>query len=71
MHEIDDLDLVCEAARRNLGVAMLPRDMVDGALRPIMVTNASALPREMYAVYPDRRLLPARVRKLIDFMVGS
>jgi hypothetical protein len=24
--------------------------------------------RDMFAVYPSRRLLPARVRKLIDFM---
>lgn len=70
LHELDDLDLVAEATRRNLGVAMLPRDMVNGDLRPLAIVDAEPMPREMFAVYPSRRLLPARVRDLIDFMSG-
>lgn len=71
VHALDDLDVVAAAASRNLGVAMLPADMVSGNLRALCVTGAQPMPREMFAVYPSRRLLPARIRKLIDFMAPS
>lgn len=67
-HNIGDLDVIAQAARRNLGIAMLPKDMVEGDLRRLEVENTVPLTRDMYAVYPSRRLLPERVRKLIDFM---
>ncbi|WP_171229072.1 LysR family transcriptional regulator [Ruegeria sp. HKCCA4008] len=67
-HSLTDLDVIAQAARRNLGVAMLPLDMVDGDLQRLEVTDTIPLTRDMFAVYPSRRLLPARVRKLIDFM---
>ncbi len=67
-HSLTDLDVIAQAARRNLGVAMLPVDMVDGELQQLEVTSATPLTRDMFAVYPSRRLLPARVRKLIDFL---
>ncbi len=67
-HSLTDLDVIAHAARRNLGVAMLPSDMVNGELQRLEVTDALPMTRDMFAVYPSRRLLPARVRKLIDFM---
>ncbi len=67
-HNIGDLDVIAQAARRNLGIAMLPKDMVEGDLRRLEVENTVPLTRDMYVVYPSRRLLPERVRKLIDFM---
>lgn len=69
-HELDDLDLIREAARRNMGVAMLPRDMIDGTMLELAVLNAMPLQREMFAVYPSSRLLPARVRNLIEHMAS-
>lgn len=67
-HSLDDLDLVAEAARLNLGVALLPQDMLGAGLSALSVVDASPMTREMFAVYPSRRLLPARIRALIDFM---
>ncbi|WP_170386540.1 LysR family transcriptional regulator [Ruegeria atlantica] len=67
-HSLSDLDVIAQAARRDLGVAMLPLDMVVDDLQRLQVTDTAPLTRDMFAVYPSRRLLPARVRKLIDFM---
>ncbi len=67
-HSLTDLDVIAQAARRNLGVAMLPLDMMDGDLQRLQVTDATPMTRDMFAVYPSRRLLPTRVKKLIDFM---
>ncbi|MEM7023400.1 MAG: LysR family transcriptional regulator [Pseudomonadota bacterium] len=68
LHVLDDLALVRDAVRRNLGVAMLPSDMLEADMRELDVEDARPLQREMYAVYPSKRLLPARVRNLIEFM---
>ena len=68
VHTIDDLNVVAAAARQNLGVAMLPTDMVTGDLRPLSIKDAEPMQRDMFAVYPSRRLLPVRVRRLIDSM---
>ena len=70
-HSFSDLDVIEQAVRRNLGVAMLPRDMVEGDILPLDVENTNPLTRDMFAVYPDRRLLPVRVRTLIDHMASS
>ncbi|PSL22119.1 LysR family transcriptional regulator [Shimia abyssi] len=67
-HSMDDLDVVAAAARRNLGVAMLPSQMVTGTLRPLVVEGAEPIQRDMFAVYPSRRLLPARIKRLIEYM---
>lgn len=70
-HYFDSLELVAEAARRNLGVAMLPRDLLGEGLLELQVRDMLPLRRDMYVVYPSRRLLPARVRALIDFMISG
>ncbi|MDP5218021.1 LysR family transcriptional regulator [Ruegeria sp. 2205SS24-7] len=67
-HSLTDLDVIAQAARRDLGVAMLPLDMMGGDLQRLDVTDTMPLTRDMFAVYPSRRLLPARIRRLIDFM---
>ncbi|MBY6163522.1 LysR family transcriptional regulator [Mameliella alba] len=70
-HQIDTLALLAEAARRNMGVTILPREMVTDGLQEITVRDACPVSRDMFAVYPSGRLLPARVRNLIDFMAAG
>lgn len=70
-HELDTLDLLAEAARRDMGIAILPSDMVDEGLCSLHVETAEPINRDMFAVYPGRRLLPTRVRKLIDHMADQ
>ncbi len=67
-HSFVDLDVILQGVRRNLGVALLPKDMIDEDVVPLEVVNTAPMTREMFAVYPSRRLLPARVRNLIEFM---
>ena len=60
------------AARAGLGVAMIP----DFIGRPYIETGELVslfddyLPKDrgIYAVYPHRRYLPAKVRALVDFL---
>ncbi|MBD0864692.1 MAG: LysR family transcriptional regulator [Rhodobacteraceae bacterium] len=68
VHTIDDLDVVAAAARKNLGVALLPSDMIVDGLQLLPLKDAEPTLRDMFAVYPSRRLLPVRTRRLIDFM---
>lgn len=70
-HSFGDLDVIEQAVRRDLGVAMLPMDMVREGIQPLSVENAIPMTRDMFAVYPSRRLLPVRVRKLIDHMASA
>lgn len=71
VHRIDDLDVIREAVRRDMGIAMLPSDMIEEDMQTIALSDADVLSREMYAVYPGKRLLPTRVRNLIDYMAGT
>ncbi|MBE1284171.1 MAG: LysR family transcriptional regulator [Rhodobacteraceae bacterium] len=70
-HEFDTLDMLDGAAQRNMGITILPRDMVGAGLCEVSVDGAIPITRDMYALYPSRRLLPARVRNLIDFVTLS
>lgn len=70
-HEFDTLDMLAGAVRLGMGVAILPRDMVDDGLQELVVRDACPIARDMFAVYPSRRLLPARVCALIDFMASG
>jgi DNA-binding transcriptional LysR family regulator len=71
LHEFDTLDMLADAARRSMGVAILPSGMVLNGLQELIVRDANPASRSMFAVYPSRRLLPARVRMLIDFMAAG
>ena len=67
-HTFGELELVLEAVKRNLGIALLPKDMLTDDIIAISVNGVKPTQRMMNAVYPTRRLLPSRVRMLIDYM---
>jgi DNA-binding transcriptional LysR family regulator len=69
-HELDDLELVQKAATLGLGTALLPREMIKGDLLPLRVKGATPIDRDMFVVYPGKRLLPSHTRDLIDFMAS-
>ena len=63
---------VRSAARRGLGVAALPMycvadDLADGGLMEILPEYALA-PQPVFALYPQQRLLPTKVRVLLNFL---
>ena len=66
-------DLNAAAAAQGLGITLEPdfivgRNLRDGTLvRVLEAFEAPALP--IYAVYPSRRFLPAKVRAFVDFLV--
>lgn len=67
---VNDLEVACDAAIAGVGVARLPslvcRDAVrDGRLQ-VLFGSESALLRPVYAVYPSRAYLPAKVRLFVD-----
>lgn len=62
-----------EAAVSGLGIAKLPRFFVgealaDGRLVEILKDSITT-PSYLYALYPERRLLPQKVRVFIDFLI--
>lgn len=64
--------LLIDAMRRGTGIGLVPRVMARDALRDGSLEEALAdfrtEPRQLYAVYPSRAHLPARVRALVDFL---
>lgn len=66
-------DLNATAAVQGLGIALEPDFIVDSELKrgnlvPVLESfEAPAMP--IYAVYPSRRFLPAKVRVFVDFLV--
>ena len=70
-HFFGELELVKEAVSRNMGIALLPVDMLTDDIVHLRVDGATPTLRNMYAVYPSKRLLPSRVRMLIDHMAGD
>lgn len=63
------------AAVAGLGVALLPTfivgdDLRAGRLRPLL-TAYGTRQLSIYAVYPERRYLPAKVRAFVDFLVAT
>lgn len=71
---VNDLEMACDAAIAGVGIARLPslvcRDAVhDGRLRVLFGPEPAQLPA-VYAVYPSRRYLAARVRIFIDALAA-
>lgn len=69
---LDDAQTVLQGALRGMGIAILPRALVGehlerGALLTVLDAYAP-LTVPLYAVYPDRTLLPATVRVFIEHM---
>ena len=64
--------LLIDAMERGVGIGLVPRVMVARALAEGRLAAAladfTAEPRRLFAVYPSRDHLPARVRALVDFL---
>ena len=68
---VNDPRVALDAALRGLGVVCAPLEDVEaqgGALLQLSVPGRSVESRELYAVYPSRRLLPARVRLALEWV---
>jgi DNA-binding transcriptional LysR family regulator len=70
----NDVDALRLAALGGMGIALLPSylaeaDLRSGALRRVLRRYAG-IQVDVYALYPERRHLPARVRALLDFLGG-
>lgn len=67
--------LLIDAMERGLGVGLVPRVMVASALQAGRLETAlddfPTEPRQLFAVYPSREHLPARVRALVEFLKGA
>lgn len=62
-----------EAALHGAGVARLAhflvcQDVLDGRLVPLLYNYAPVCERAIYAVYPDRKYLPSKVRVFVDHL---
>lgn len=71
---VNDLEVGCDAAIAGVGIARLPglvcRDPVlDGRLQ-VLFPAASGAVRPVYAVYPSRQHLPAKVRLFLDALLA-
>jgi DNA-binding transcriptional LysR family regulator len=70
----NDLTLLLDAARRGLGIALLPAMLVEAALKsgelvrvlPEVIRSDS----RVAVVYPEKELLPRQVRAFIDVLVA-
>ena len=69
---IDNSDAVREAALNGLGIAMVPSwvfpDLWELDGMETLLDAYMPPPFPMYAVYPSRRFVPAKVRAMIDFL---
>jgi len=68
---VNDPRLAIAAAIEGLGLVCAPRDTLEKQgkrLIELTVRQRRVLPREIHAVYPSRRLLPARVRMALEWV---
>jgi LysR family transcriptional regulator AphB len=70
-HSIDDLELAAVAVQAGLGISCLPDTLMMPGVRELKVDGMTPVLRDMYAVYPSRRLMPDPVRALIDYMTST
>lgn len=72
--EVNSPQATLRAARAGLGVAMIPdfiaRPYLDSGELVSLFDTYLRSDRGIYAVYPHRRYLPAKVRALVDFLYG-
>ncbi len=71
--ESDSIDAVAELVRRGAGVSVVPRhvveaDLASGRLVALLQSQVAAGPR-VSVCYPQRKLMPRRVRALVDHLV--
>ena len=68
-------EVIREAVRGGLGIGLrstwdVAEDLRRGALRRILPAYSAAPDLAIYAVYSGRRLVPAKVRALVDYLAG-
>ncbi|MNN35598.1 HTH-type transcriptional regulator DmlR [compost metagenome] len=71
---VNDLGLALDAACNGMGILMCPLNICHEALQAGTLVEVMAdwrMPtRAIYAVWPQQRYLPARVRALVDYLSG-
>jgi DNA-binding transcriptional LysR family regulator len=69
---VNDLEVACEAAMAGVGIMRAPsivcRDAVTQGRLVVLFREESAVVRPVYAVYPSRRHLPAKVKLFVDLL---
>jgi DNA-binding transcriptional LysR family regulator len=70
----NNAEVLRDAAVKGCGIALLPvfiaeKELEDGALRAVL-SDYTAPPLTLYAIYPPTRHLALKVRLFIDFLVG-
>jgi len=68
VHRIDECQLAADAVRAGLGLAYLPADMALEAGMEVPLSGLVPVDKALFAVIPERRLLPAHLRSLIDWL---
>ncbi|WP_224360517.1 LysR family transcriptional regulator [Hyalangium versicolor] len=71
---VNDPRMTIAAAVQGLGVVCAPKDAIEQqgeALVQLTLKGRTVEPREIYAVYPSRRQLPARVRLALDWVMKN
>ncbi len=69
---VNDPRMTLAAAAQGLGVVCAPKEAIEQqgqALVQLTLTGRTVEPRELFAVYPSRRQLPARVRMALDWVM--
>ncbi|MBC8067781.1 MAG: LysR family transcriptional regulator [Deltaproteobacteria bacterium] len=71
---VNDLEVACDAAVASVGIARLPaivcREAVEAGQLRVLFGPEPALRRTVYAVYPSRRHLPAKVQLFLDALAA-
>lgn len=71
---VNNAEVLCDAAVKGRGVALLPTFIAGAALRAgtlqTVLDDFKAPPLTLYAIYPPTRHLAVKVRLFIDFLVG-
>jgi LysR family transcriptional regulator, transcriptional activator AphB len=71
---VNDLRVAVDAARWGLGLVRAPTELIQasGLAMPSLAPDlGTPVPRDLYAVYPTRRLVPRRVRLAIDWVARA
>lgn len=70
---VNSIGMMLESTSRSVGFSLLPafacqQQIDDGSLVRILADHTPTPHRSIYAIYPDRRFLPLKVRKFIDLL---
>lgn len=72
---VNDLEVACEAVKAGIGVGRLPvivcREAVVAGKLKVLFRGVAALERAVFAVYPSRQYLPAKVRHFVDALAAE